>query len=110
MTEVFKTRVDVVVGLRFQSLLLDTIVWKGSPWLVGGRHPTENGKTQQVARLVRPKLFHFLRPQPPRPGEDYFLNVAVPRTILDGRPASKGAVEFECVTDPGIELPLPTTE
>ncbi len=84
---VFKTLVDVVDGLHGQSLLLDTIFWRGAPWLVGGRLPTENGKTQRPTRIVRPLLFPFLPPQTRQLGEDYILSVAVPKAILDGQQA-----------------------
>jgi len=110
MTTIFKTRVDVVDQSLGQSLLLDTIVWKGSLWLVAGRQPTKNGKTQRPTRIVRPKLFHFRPQRNPQLGEDYTLPVAVPKRILDGQSVSGHAVQFECVEDPGIELPLPTTE
>jgi hypothetical protein len=103
-----KTLVDVADGLHVESLLLDTILWKGNPWLVVGRRRIQNGETRTRLRIARPKLFHFQPQQSHQLGADYILNVAIPKPILDGQSVSGSAVEFECVEAPEVETPLST--
>jgi hypothetical protein len=105
-----KTRVDVWDGRFVRSRLLETILWRDVLWLVGGRSPTKNGKTQQPTRLIRPRLSHWAKVKDrPQSGEDYTLNVLLPKAILDGQAASGTAVEFDIVEAPEIQLPIPIT-
>ena len=104
---IFKTRVDIVDGPWEQPGLMDTISWKGQLWLVPRWQPAKNAGNRQPVRVVRPRLFQFVRPKVPQHGEDYILSAAIPKAILDGRQASGGAVEFDTVEAPDFEAPIP---
>lgn len=107
---IFKTRVDVADGPWERPTLLDTILWRGQFWLVPKWQLAKTSGNRQPVRIVRPRLFQFVRPKVPQHGEDYILNAAIPKAILDGQQVSGGAVEFDTVEAPDFEAPIPSLQ
>ena len=106
--DVFKTLVDVVEGDQGQPGLLTTVSWRGELWLAAGRRAGGTAGNYLPARIVRPHLFRFEKPDPPQRGEDYFLACVIPKAVLDGRASLEESKRFEIVEDPMVEIPLST--
>lgn len=89
---------------------MDTISWRGHLWLVPKWQRAKTEGIRQPARIVRPRLFQFVRPKVPQHGEDYILTAAIPKAVLDGQQVSSDIVEFEVVEAPNFEAPIPTLQ
>jgi hypothetical protein len=106
--EVYQTCADVSEDRYGKTILLDTILWRGVLWLVPKWQRGRIEGFRQPTRIIRPRLYQFVRVSPAQMGEDYSLAVLIPKRVLDGQPSLEDAEMFDIVEAPPVETRIPT--